>query len=50
MKIEKYSMDCWYLLPTITYYNDLTWNGSRSIDLRFLNWGVSFIIQEKKWD
>ncbi len=50
MKTEKYTMDHWYLWPTIAYYNDLSWNGYRSIDLCFLKWGISFIIQEKKWD
>lgn len=50
MKIENYTMDRWYLWPTIVYYDSLDWDGFRSIDLCFLKWGVSLIIQEKKWD
>jgi hypothetical protein len=50
MKTERYSLDRFYILPTIVYYHDIDWNGYNSIDICFLKWGISFIIREKKWD
>lgn len=50
MKIERYTLDRYYIIPSIAYYNDINWSGYRSIDFAFLKWGVSFIIQEQKWD
>ena len=51
MKIERYRLDRWYLLPTLALYQDTEWyKGYLSLDLCFLKWGVSLIIREDKWD
>ncbi len=45
MKIELHNLDCFYLLPSISYCNDISWSGYRSISLCFLKWDISFIIK-----
>ena len=46
MKIQLYSMDHWYITPTVVLYNDFDWHGNVSIDLAWLKWGVGFIIKK----
>lgn len=45
---EFYSMDRWYMLPTIVHYNDADWHGYNSIDLAWLKWGVAFIYKKRE--
>jgi hypothetical protein len=46
--VELYSMDRWYITPTIVHYNDVDWHGYNSIDLAWLKWGVAFVYKKRE--
>ena len=50
MKAKPYSMDHWHIIPSIVYYNDFDWCGSRNIDFVWLKWGISIMWEQKRGD
>ena len=42
MKIKTYSLDKWFVIPAIVYYNDADWDNTRSIELAWFNRTITF--------